>query len=225
VNVATWVLRRARPHQAPVTDWPSLARALQKGARPLLYGSLRRWRFGASVFPTFIGRSVRVIAPQRLRLGRSVSIGDQSFIDCFSIGGVSFGDFVTIRERAWIQCTSSPHRPGESFRVGPHTYIGPNAVIGVGGAVSIGAKCQIGPGFTVVAEGHVSSEEAIFGGGVTRSGVTIGDDCWVGANVTVLDGVTVGNGAVIGAGTLLTRDVPANTVCFGVPGRVRRPRA
>ena len=52
--------------------------------------------------------------------------------------------------------------------------------------------------------------------------VAIEDDVWLGANVTVLKGVTIGARAVIGAGSVVTRDIPADTFAAGAPARVVR---
>lgn len=52
--------------------------------------------------------------------------------------------------------------------------------------------------------------------------VTIGDNCWLASNVTVCPGVTIGNGCVIGAGTVVTKDIPDNSLVVGVPGKVIR---
>ena len=52
--------------------------------------------------------------------------------------------------------------------------------------------------------------------------VTIGDDVWVGGNVTILPGVTIGDRAVIGAGAVVTEDIPADSVAVGAPARVIR---
>ena len=48
--------------------------------------------------------------------------------------------------------------------------------------------------------------------GVSQKGIIIEDDCWIGSNVTILDGVRIGQGSVIGAGTLISKDVPKNSV-------------
>lgn len=50
--------------------------------------------------------------------------------------------------------------------------------------------------------------------------ITIGEDCWLGGNVTILPGVTIGKGAVVGAGSVVTKDVPPESVVVGNPARV-----
>lgn len=52
--------------------------------------------------------------------------------------------------------------------------------------------------------------------------ITIGDNVWLGANVIVLPGVTIGENSVIGAGSVVTKDIPANVVAFGSPCKVYR---
>ena len=49
--------------------------------------------------------------------------------------------------------------------------------------------------------------------------ITIGDYCWLGANVTVLPGVTIGNRCIIGAGSVVTKDVPDDSIYAGNPAR------
>lgn len=50
--------------------------------------------------------------------------------------------------------------------------------------------------------------------------IQIGDNCWFGANVSVMPGVTIGNGCVIAAGSVVTKDVPDNVMVAGVPAKV-----
>lgn len=52
--------------------------------------------------------------------------------------------------------------------------------------------------------------------------VTIGNNCWLASNVTICPGVTIGNGCVLGAGTVVTKDIPDNSLVVGVPGKVIR---
>ena len=52
----------------------------------------------------------------------------------------------------------------------------------------------------------------------------IGNDVWIGSRAIILQGVTIGDGAIIGAGAVVTRDVPENTIVFGVPARIYKKR-
>ena len=50
--------------------------------------------------------------------------------------------------------------------------------------------------------------------------VSIGEECWIGGRVTICPGVTIGDRAVIGAGSLVTKDIPADTLAVGSPAKV-----
>ena len=50
--------------------------------------------------------------------------------------------------------------------------------------------------------------------------ITIGNNCWIASNVTVIGGVNIGSGSVIGAGSVVTRDIPPDVFAAGVPCRV-----
>ena len=50
--------------------------------------------------------------------------------------------------------------------------------------------------------------------------IVVGDNCWFGANVSVMPGVTIGSGCVIAAGSVVTHDIPENSMIAGVPAKV-----
>jgi len=196
---------------------------LAKGGWPMLRGaawSLLRLRRPNGLL---LGPHVSFVMGGRLRAARGASIGGYSYVDCSAEHGVVLAPRVTIRERAWIQGRSGLNQAADGLWIGEGTYIGPNAVLGIGGPIRIGAGVQIGAGLTVSAESHVADADGSYvSGHVERRGITIGDRCWFGNNVSVLDGVTIGEGCVIGAGSVVTRSLPAHSVAFGAPATVRR---
>ena len=56
--------------------------------------------------------------------------------------------------------------------------------------------------------------------GVTRNGVSIKDNVWIGSNVTILDGVTVGENSVIAAGAVVNKSFPNNVIIGGIPAEI-----
>ena len=106
-----------------------------------------------------------------------------------------------------------------------------NLTIQDDGEVTIGDDCSFGPNVTIVTPIHPmlpGERRAI----LNKDGepkhmcyarpVHIGNDCWLGANVVVCPGVTIGDNCVIGAGSVVTRDVPPNSFAVGNPCRVIR---
>lgn len=83
---------------------------------------------------------------------------------------------------------------------------------------------MIGPNVTIVTTGHPIRPDLRKAPTVTQYSlpVTIGSGAWIGANVTILPGVTIGENSVIGAGSVVTKDIPANVVAYGNPCHVAR---
>lgn len=214
--------------QGPVTPtWRELVGYLwQRGGMARFRGWRRGLRLGSSGGRLLVGARVRLMFPRHVHVGRHVLIGDDSYVNGFSTSGVRFGDHVRIREGAWIQATSVLDQPGVGLTVGEGTYVGPRAVFGAGGGITIGRRVLVGASVHLLAENHAMDDpnRPIQSQGVTRAGISIGDDVWIGNGAIVLDGVSVGHGAVIGAGSVVTRDVPAGAVVVGNPARQIRQR-
>lgn len=204
-------------------DASDLGYLLAKGGIPFVRGAL--WSLMRLRRPSglLLGPGIQFVQSGRLKLGRGVAIGGHGYVDCAATEGLVLGDRVTLRERVWIQSRSGLNARAVGLRIGRRSYIGPNAVIGLGGPVTIGEDVQIGAGLTITAEAHEAGADGSFvSGAVSRGGVAIGDRCWIGNAVSILDGVTIGEGAVIGAGSVVTRSIPAFSVALGAPARVVR---
>jgi acetyltransferase-like isoleucine patch superfamily enzyme len=105
--------------------------------------------------------------------------------------------------------------------IGTGTWIGQyNNLRAGGGDITIGAGCLISQFCTLVASNHGTARDLPIQQQPPqegRRGVTLEDDVWLGAGVTITPGVTVYRGAVIGAGSVVTRDVPAFEIHAGIP--------
>jgi acetyltransferase-like isoleucine patch superfamily enzyme len=118
------------------------------------------------------------------------------------------------------------HPYGGSIVLGPRVYVGQHSVIFGHGDVVIGDDTLIAMHCRIVAANHTipSPGVPINSRPDLPRPVRIGRDVWLGAGVTVLAGVTIGDGCVVGAGAVVTSDLPANSVCAGIPARVLRER-
>lgn len=88
--------------------------------------------------------------------------------------------------------------------------------------VYIGNHVMIGPNTLITTVGHPLSPAARRAYMAEAAPVRIGDDVWIGGNVTILPGVTIGNNVVVAAGAVVTKDVPDNSLVAGVPARLIR---
>ncbi|MGB5105502.1 MAG: DapH/DapD/GlmU-related protein [Candidatus Zixiibacteriota bacterium] len=86
--------------------------------------------------------------------------------------------------------------------------------------VVIGDRASLAPRVTIVTSSHPNNSRIRPYVSTPRGKVVIGQDAWIGANVTILPGVTIGNGAIVGAGSVVTKDVPPYKIAFGMPARV-----
>lgn len=124
-----------------------------------------------------------------------------------------------------------------TFHYGSHTVIGKKCFINFNftvqddARVTIGDHCNFGPNVTIVTPCHPMLPDErrmiLCADGIERhlcyaKPVTIGNDCWFGANVVICPGVHIGSNCVIGAGSVVTRDVPDNSFAAGNPCRVIR---
>jgi len=174
----------------------------------------------------FRGKKVKIIAPRKVSCGRNFIIEDDCFINAISRCGIAVGNNVSIGRNSIIDCTGVIHKLGEGLIIGDNVGIAANAFIAVRASVEIGDNTIIGPGISIHSENHVFStlEQPIRLQGVSRRGIKIGCDCWIGARVLILDGVHIGDGVVVAAGSVVNRDLPDYAIAGGVPAKVIKNR-
>lgn len=111
---------------------------------------------------------------------------------------------------------------GYNITVGANFYANHNLIILDCAAVAFGHDVFIGPSCCFTAAGHPLDVERRNQGLEIALPITVGNNVWIGAGVTVLPNVTIGDNAVIGAGSVVNRDIPPGVVAVGNPCRVLR---
>lgn len=109
---------------------------------------------------------------------------------------------------------------------GTHIYLGKNVFINSycyfmdGASITLGDNVFVGPFCGFYTANHPLTYQKRNQGLEKALPITIGNNVWLGANVSIMPGVTIGEGCVIAAGSVVTKDVDANTLVAGVPAKI-----
>jgi len=173
----------------------------------------------------FMAPGVSLRHAKMVRFGRGVTLEKGVIIDGLSTEGVEIGDNSTIGPYSIIKASLLSYL-GKGLHLGNQSSLDAFSFVGAGGGVWIGNRVIMGQHVSFHAENHnfESLDHPIREQGRTAEGIVIDDDCWVGSNVTFLDGVHVGTGCVIAAGAVVTKDIPPYSIAAGIPARVIKKR-
>ncbi|NDW12817.1 sugar O-acetyltransferase [Bacteroides sp. 214] len=111
---------------------------------------------------------------------------------------------------------------GYNIEIGENFFANTNCVILDGAKVSFGDNVFIAPNCGFYTAGHPLDKDLRNKGLEYAYPITVGNNVWIGANVSVLPGVTIGDNSVIGAGSVVNKDIPANVLAVGNPCKVIR---
>lgn len=111
---------------------------------------------------------------------------------------------------------------GENIHVGARTFVNYNLTALDVATITIGEDCQIGSNVQLLTPTHPIDPQPRRDKLEAAEPITIEDNVWLGGGVIVCPGVTIGRNSVIGAGSVVTKDIPANVVAVGNPARVIR---
>ena len=130
--------------------------------------------------------------------------------------------FAECGKDCYIQSPFYANWSGHHLHLGDNVYANFNLTLVDDGDIYIGDKVMIGPNVTIATAGHpidpaLRDVQAQF-----NMEVHIGRNVWLGGGCVLLPGVSIGDNTVIGAGSIVTKDIPANVVAYGNPCRVIR---
>lgn len=128
--------------------------------------------------------------------------------------------FATIGAKSYIQAPFTSNFGGATVTFGSGIYANFNHTLVEHTTIYVGDRTLFGPNDTLVTATTPIHPTLRTQGYQYNKPITVGRNCWFGANVTDMPGVTLGHNTVLGAGSLVTKDIPANVVHFGSPCHV-----
>lgn len=169
----------------------------------------------ARISPTAIFRGTGQVFVERFAV-----IEDFVLIDTGIEGKVFIGERAKLKQGVIVRSYDGFVDIGARVTIGEYTVLAGHGGLTIGETTIIAGHCYIN------AAGHIfDSSVPIRFQGETAEGIVIEPNVWIGAGCVVLDGVTIGSGSVIGAGSVVTRSVSTEAVCFGVPCQSRFVRS
>lgn len=170
-----------------------------------------------------IGVGVRISHPECISVGDNVSICDD--VTIVARGGTSeinIGNDVNIMQRVYLDT----EHDDSVMNIGHDVYIGTGTTLFGHCGLDIGDNTLMAQNISLTPYSHIFEDpnnNIINQGGHTRK-VTIGRDCYIGMNVTILYSADIGDGSVVGSGAVVVKPLEPMSVAVGNPARVLRKR-
>jgi len=165
--------------------------------------------------------------PKKIHLGDNVVLSEGVVLDArhdSDARALVLGDDVMLSINVMISCKNGCVSIGARTGLSAHTIIHAtnDCPVNVGEDVIIGPQCYLAGGGNY---NHDNLDIPIREQGIVHDGgVRLENNVWLGAKVTVLGGVTIHSGSIAGAGSIVSKDVPENSICVGIPAKVIRTR-
>jgi acetyltransferase-like isoleucine patch superfamily enzyme len=159
---------------------------------------------------------VRIVGPLFLiRVGKSTIIRRGAKLSTKLGGSINLGDFCEIHPTAMILSY------GGQICIGDNCSLNPGSIIYGHGGVTIGSGVRIAAHSVIIPANHEirGSADSIYRKPLTKKGITIESNVWIGTHCVILDGVRVAEGCVIAAGAVVATSTEPNGIYAGIPAR------
>ncbi len=198
------------------------------GFLPGAVGLVLRKKFYKSLFGkvgrnVIFGKSITIRHPHKIHIGDNVVIDDYAVLDAKGTDnrGIAIGDNVMIGRNTVISCKNGNITIGDNTNIAMNCFIQSAKEVKIGKNVLFAAYCYVIGGGD---HETVRTDIPIIAQGQIVKGITIEDNCWIGAGVNVLDGVKIDRDTIIGTGAVVTKSIPEFSIAAGVPGKIFRSR-
>lgn len=170
----------------------------------------------------FLGRRCKISNLRNIVFKKNVTIENDVTIDGYAKYKLSFGDNVKIGAYSLVTCTSHLSKYGIGLTIGNNSAFGRFTEFGAAGGIEIGNDVIAGSYISFHSENHTFSDKKMLirEQGVTSKGIKIGNNVWIGAKVTFLDGSKIGDNCVVAAGAVVNGEFPNNVVIGGIPAKI-----
>src|SRR5690606_483602 len=170
----------------------------------------------------YLGPGCRLLNTGNISFGNNVTVEHHTRLDGYASERIILGDCVKIGAYSNLLSTSHLATFGKGLKMGNHSAVGDFTHFGAPGGIEIGNDVIMGSYVSFHSENHNFSDttKLIREQGVSHKGITIGNNVWVGAKVTFLDGCKVGSNSVVAAGAVVNGIFPENSVIGGVPAKI-----
>ncbi len=170
----------------------------------------------------FVGKNCTFLNKNNIVFGKNVTIEKYTRLDGYAKEKIELGDNVKIGAYSNLLSTSHFSKYGKGLKMGNNSAIGDYAHFGAPGGIVIGDDVIMGSYISFHSENHnfKNPSKLIREQGVTSKGIILGNNIWVGAKVTFLDGSKIGNNSVVAAGAVVNGEFPNNVVIGGVPAKI-----
>ncbi len=168
------------------------------------------------------GMNVAIRHPHKISIGDGTVIDDNVLLDAkgYTNSGITIGKQCFIGRNSILSCKNGDIILGDRVNIGFNSEIFSGSKVEVGKDTLLAAYCYLIGGDHVVDDVSVPITQT---GSISR-GIRVGEACWLGAGVKVLDGTCIGKYSIIGAGAVVTKDIDEYKVAVGIPAKVIKDR-
>lgn len=187
-----------------------------------LRGVIYPFFLGACGRKVLFGRHLTLRHPSKIRLGDNVVLDDRSTLDAKGETncGIELGRGVFVGRNTTIYCKNG------DIRICDNASLSANCIVFSSNDLEIGCGTMIGSFSYLLSGGEYDYASAVpycrQSGMETKGPLRVGDDCWLGAHVTVLDAASIGDGSVVAAGAVVVSPLPPHVLAMGVPAKIAK---
>jgi acetyltransferase-like isoleucine patch superfamily enzyme len=170
-----------------------------------------------------VGRNVTIRGGMKIEIGSNVSIDDNVVIDARGEdGSIKIASGVLISRNTILRARNA------SITVDEGCDIGANCILATDSKLEVGKNVLIAAYSYLCAGGNHAYERTdipiIQQGFISKGGVVVEEDVWIGSHAMIMDGVCLGKGSIIGAHSLVNKDISEGSIVFGQPATVQGRR-